>query len=175
MLQLGLSAATSERYPQLAERSVGFGVHNRIMEELYERGRGKFDFVEDKDEVIRRFGERQWASSTGKGDVESAVDDGRRRRARYVVYGEVYDFSSRTTGKRGETRISIELRLVDVETHVYVSASATGSVADASDLIESTEIDFARSTVGQATDVAVKLAVGKLLERFEEKLTQRQR
>ncbi len=134
-----------------------------MIDELAERG--DFRLVEDKEE-IRRFVERQWGTATGDAE-QRAVDYAKRLRARYVAYGEVYEFSSRTTGKRGETRIAIQVRLVDVETEEYIPASGSGMVAEAGDLVESKEIEFARSTIGRATSQAVADAVGKLLKRFE--------
>lgn len=172
VLPLGLSAETSRRYPQLAERNVGFGIHNMLVNHLYDTGR--FRFVEDKPEVVEDLLERQWTASTGAVSAESAVRYGRLLGARHVLYGEVYDFSTRRLGrKRAETRIALQIRLVDVETSEYVPASGTATVTrEGKKAAAETyprgadDLAFARSTVGEATGEAVAAAVEQLMARL---------
>lgn len=167
VLPLGLSDETRRRYPQLSERNVGFGVHNMLVEDLYDTGR--FRFVEDKPEVVEDLLNRQWVASTGAVDTDSAVRYGRLLGARYVVYGEVYDFATRRVKRRtAETRIGIQLRLVDVETTEYVPASATGTVVLKGEVFSLKDsVEFTRSTVGQATAASLEKAVPELLARFD--------
>lgn len=167
VLPLGLTEATSARYPQLAERSVGLGVHNLLVDHLFDTGR--FRFVEEKPEVVADLIDRQWVSSTGAVSAESAVRHGRLLGARYVLYGEVYDFGLQRLGTAAaETRISIQIRLVDVETSEYLPASGTGEVRREGDVLGTeSEVAFARSTVGLATDAALAAAVETLMRRFK--------
>jgi len=168
VLPLGLTDETRRRYPQLAERNVGFGIHNLLVDLLYDTGR--FRFVEDKPEVVEDLVQRQWVASTGAVDVGSAVRYGHLLGARYVIYGEVFDFSTRRVKRRtSETRIGIQIRLVDVETSEYVPASATGVVTVKGETFpKGDNVEFARGTVGQATSASLAQAVPQLLERFAE-------
>ncbi len=165
VLPLGLSKETSVRYPHLADRSVGFGVHNRIESTLEDAGR--FVVVEVRREILDALVDRQWVGGNGAANQANAEAQGKGLGVDYVVYGEVYDFSSRTTGKRGETRIELQVKIVNVATHVLASGTGSGTVAEASELVESNERDFARSTVGKATAQAIAEALTKMLRRFD--------
>ena len=165
VLPLGLTAATAERYPQLAERNVGFGVHNMLVERLYDTGR--FRMVEDKQEVIEDLVNRQWMAASGGVSKDSAVRHGQLLGARYVIYGEVYEFSSQKVKKKvSETRVALQIRLVDVETSEYVPASGAGAVSRKGRLVPRDGVEFARSTIGLATEAALEKAVPVLLRRF---------
>lgn len=169
VLPLGLTAQTQQRYPQLAERDVGLGVHNMLVDALYDPH--WFRFVEEKQEVVDDLVHRQWVSSTGMVSQDSAVRYGRLLGARYTLYGEVFDFSSRQASfGQAETRISIQIRLIDVETSEYVPASGTGTVTRPTDPThldtKGDNVAFARSTVGEATQAALASAVRQLRERM---------
>ena len=165
VLPLGLTAATAERYPQLAERYVGFGVHNMLVERLYDTGR--FRMVEDKPEVIEDLVNRQWMAASGGVSQDSAVRHGQLLGARYVVYGEVFEFASQKVRKKlSETRVALQIRLVDVETSEYVPASGAGAVSRKGRLTPADRLDFARSTIGQATRAALEKAVPTLIGRL---------
>ena len=131
---------------------------------------GRFRFVEDKPEVVEDLLNRQWMASTGAVDADSAVRYGRLLGARYVVYGEVYDFATRRVKRRtAETRIAIQVRLVDVETTEYVPASGVGVVVLKGEEVFplGDGVEFARSTVGQATEASLAEAVPQLLDQFD--------
>jgi hypothetical protein len=86
-----------------------------------------------------------------------------------VVYGEVFDFATRKVNRKEvSTRIGIQVRMVDVETSEYVPATGTGEVTmrrrDAFD--PGDDVEFALSTVGQATEASLARAVPELMERF---------
>lgn len=167
VLPLGLTDETRRHYPQLSDRGVGFGVHNMLVDQLYDTGR--FRFVEEKSEVVEDLLNRQWVASTGAVDAASAVAYGNLLGARFVVYGEVFDFGVRTINRKlVETRIALQVRIVDVETTEYVPASGSGSVEvrkrDVFPLGD--EVEFARSTVGLATEQALAAAVPELMRRF---------
>lgn len=167
VLPLGLTADTHARYPQLAERSVGFGLHNLLVEELAKVGR--FRFVEEKKEVVEDLLERQWLAASGAVAAESAVAYGKLTGARYVVYGEVVDFATRQLKRRrAETRISVQIRWVDVETSEYVPASGSGrDESRGKVLVRGDDTQFARSTVGLVSHQAIAQAVAELLRRLD--------
>lgn len=166
VLPLGLTEKTAERYPQLADRNVGFGIHDMLVDRLYDTGR--FRLVEEKQEVIDDLLNRQWIAASGGVSKESAVSYGKLLGARYVLYGEVYDFSSQPVSKKVvETRIALQVRLVDVETSEYVPASGSGAETRKGKVfVRADRVEFARSTVGLATGAALEEAVGKLMQRF---------
>lgn len=166
VLPLALRPQIRELYPQLAQRSVGLGVHNMLLDRLLEVDR--FRFVEENPEVLEDLIERQWLATTGAVSAETAVRQGRLLGASYVVYGEVSQFSSQKIEKKTyETRIGIQVRLVDVETGELVPASGTGAVTRKGAIYTKGDpVEFARSTVGEATQAALAEAVAGLMRRF---------
>ena len=155
VLPLGLSKRAAEKYPDLLKKSVGFGVHNEVVETLYDTGR--FRFVEEKPEIIKDVMDRQWMSSAGMVQQARAIELGRMLGASKVVYGEVYDFAQggESVGPGGAStgfnvRVAVQVRMVDVETLEYIPGSGTG---------------YGR-TVGDASRNAIRGAVKKLIDRI---------
>lgn len=155
VLPLGLSKRAAQRYPHLLRKDVGMGVHNRMVEALYDTGR--FRLVEEKRGVIKEVMDRQWMSSAGMVDEKTAVKLGKMLGAKKVLYGEVYDYAEGgevVTGlkvkKRFKIRVGIQIRYVDVETLEYIPASAVAYGLD----------------VGSASDRAIRKAMGALIKRI---------
>ncbi len=158
VLPLGLSQRAAERYPHLLAKDVGLGIHNRVVDALYDTNR--FRFVEDKGNVIKDVLKRQWMSSAGMVAQDTAVKIGQLLGAAKVIYGEVYDFSQGgerigPTGRNrgGRTRVGVQIRLVDTTTLEYVPASGVGYGRD----------------VGEASERAIRDAVVNLVRRLEKK------
>ena len=135
VLPLGLSARAAEKYPHLLEKSVGLGIHNQVIELLYDTGR--FRFVEEKPEVVKDIVKRQWLSASGMIAPSTAAQIGKMLGAQKVIYGEVYDFAQGgemivgvSTVKDFRTRMGIQVRMVDVETLEYVPGSGVGHGVD---------------------------------------------
>lgn len=138
VLPLGLSEQAAKRYPHLLDKSVGMGIHNMVVEALYDSNR--FTFVEEKPEIIKDIMDRQWMSSAGMVDQGTAVEMGRMLGAKKVIYGEVYDYAEggeRVAGfgaqRSSHVRMGVQVRCVDVETLEYVPGSAVEFGADVSD------------------------------------------
>ncbi len=155
VLPLGLSRRAADRYPQLLKKSVGFGVHNELVEALYDTHR--FRFVEEKPDIIKDVMDRQWMSAAGMVSQSKAIELGRVLGASKVIYGEVYDFAQggESIGPGGVSRgfnirMAVQVRFVDVETLEYVPGSGTG---------------YGRS-VGEASRNAIRAAVLKLIKRL---------
>ena len=155
VLPLGLSARAAKAYPHLLDQEVGLGIHNRVVETLYDTNR--FRFVEDKPEIIKDVLNRQWLSTAGMVDQASAVEMGKLLGARKVIYGEVYDFAQGGekigiggVQKNFNTRMGVQIRIVDVETLEYVPGSGSGKGSD----------------VGEASDSAISRAVNALIRRL---------
>lgn len=156
VLPLGLSEQAAKRYPHLLDKSVGMGIHNMVVESLYDSNR--FTFVEEKPEIIKDIMDRQWMSSAGMVDQATAVSMGRMLGAKKVIYGEVYDYAEggeRVAGlsaqRSSHVRMGVQVRCVDVETLEYVPGSAVEFGADVSD----------------AANRAIRSAVAVLLRRLK--------
>ena len=155
VLPLGLSERSAKKYPHLLAKDVGLGIHNRVIETLFDTNR--FRFVEEKQEVIKDIMDRQWMSSAGMVDQGTAVQLGKMLGAQKVIYGEVYDFAEggdRIVGLSAQkglrTRMGVQVRCVDVETLEYVPGSGVGVGAD----------------VGEAAGRAINEAVHALVRRL---------
>lgn len=155
VLPLGLSARAAAAYPHLLTKDVGLGIHNRVVETLFDTNR--FRFVEEKPEVVKDILDRQWLSSSGMVDQTTAVQMGKLLGARKVIYGEVFDFAQggEKIGVGGvardfNTRMGVQVRCVDVETLEYVPGSGIGKGRD----------------VGEAAEAAIRAAVDGLVRRL---------
>lgn len=155
VLPLGLSAKAAAAYPHLLTKDVGLGIHNRVVETLFDTNR--FRFVEEKPEIVKDVLDRQWLSSSGMVDQATAVKMGKLLGASKVIYGEVYDFAQGgekigggAVAKNLTTRMGVQVRCVDVETLEYVPGSGTGKGSD----------------VGEASDAAIRAAVDGLIRRL---------
>ncbi|NTV14196.1 MAG: hypothetical protein HGA96_09760 [Desulfobulbaceae bacterium] len=155
VLPLGLSAKAAAAYPHLLTKDVGLGIHNRVVEALFDTNR--FRFVEEKPEIVKDVLDRQWLSSSGMVDQATAVKMGKMLGASKVIYGEVYDFAQGGekigmggVAKNFNTRMGVQVRCVDVETLEYVPGSGTGKGSD----------------VGEASDAAIRAAIDGLVRRM---------
>lgn len=156
VLPLGLSERAAKAYPHLLAKDVGLGIHNRVIETLYDTNR--FRFVEEKPEVVKDVLDRQWLSMAGMVDQSTAVEMGKLLGAQKVIYGEVYDFaqggeqvSGFSSRSNFNTRMGVQVRCVDVETLEYVPGSGTGRGGD----------------VGEASEAAIREAVTGLIRRLK--------
>lgn len=155
VLPLGLSKEAAEKYPHLAEQSVGLGIHNLVVEALYDSRR--FRLVEEKAEIIKDIMQRQWMSAAGMVAQETAVELGKVLGASKVIYGEVYDFAQGgeqiagfTVKKNLTTRMGVQVRYVDVETLEYIPGTGVGLGSD----------------ISSAADKAVLAAIVKMVKRL---------
>ena len=156
VLPLGLSERSAKKYPHLLTKDVGFGIHNRVIDTLFDTNR--FRFVDEKPEVIKDVMDRQWMSSAGMVDQSTAIQLGKMLGAQKVIYGEVYDYAEGGekivgfTAKKGlRTRMGIQVRCVDVETLEYIPGSGIGVDSD----------------VGNAAAKAISQAVHALVRRMK--------
>ena len=172
VVRFGIPAEVLEKYKELADKRVGWGLCNRIVEELYDTGR--FDYIEDKEEFLKRVLELWTAEEAGV----FFRDEGRKppKPPEYLVYAEVYDFGvshqERIIGtKKREvtvTKIGIQIRFVDTRTMQYTPASATGeAVLEKKGNIWTGLDDFDQTQVGIAAEQAIKHALKKALSRLD--------
>lgn len=172
VIRIGIGRDIAEQHPELADRRVGYGLSNRILEALYETGR--FDFVEEKEAVLKQMSDQWRLSEAGIISEDTRTDPGSLTGAEFIVYAEVYDFSATraerlTAGastQRNSTLVGVQIRMVDASTGEYVVATGAGdATTTASALWMTPTVEFDQSTVGIATRRAVNLAVNQLLDR----------
>ncbi len=156
VLPMGLSEKAAKRYPHLLAKDVGMGIHNMLVESLYDTGR--FTFVEEKPEIIKDVMDRQWMSSAGMVDQGAAIQLGKMLGAKKVIYGEVYDYAEGGESVVGfsakqnfRTRMGVQVRCVDVETLEYVPGSG---------------VDYGSDVTGTANK-AIQSAVSMLIRRLK--------
>lgn len=175
VVSFGIPAAVLVKYPDLAEKRVGFGLCNRIVEELYETNR--FDYVEEKDAFLKRMIEL-WTAEEAGILVKDETHTRDVKAPDYVVYAEVFDFGvssqERIVGvKKREatvTKIGVQIRFVDTKTMRFIPASATGeSVREkGGNVFGAADTNFDETAVGEAAQQALKRALAKGLKRLDE-------
>lgn len=155
VLPLGLSERAAKRYPHLLDKAVGMGIHNMVVEALFDSNR--FTFVEDKPEIVKDVIDRQWMSSAGMVDQSTAVRLGKMLGARKVIYGEVFDYGEGgeiVTGfsvkKNFRIRTGVQIRYVDVETLEYIPATGVDYGNDVSE------------SAGKAVNTAISILLRRL-------------
>ncbi|MFC2089035.1 CsgG/HfaB family protein, partial [Calditrichota bacterium] len=172
VLRFGIPNEILNRYPELADKRVGWGLYNRIIEGFYDTNR--FEFLEEKEEVQKRILE-QWALSQSGIYIEEQPLEGLKAPT-YLVYAEVYDFSVShsevlvgiATEKINTTIIGVQIRIVDVRTGKYIPSSGIGEAqTTAKGIWVSDKLKFDQTTVGIASQKAVNTAIKKLLDRID--------
>nr|VFJ47743.1 MAG: Curli production assembly/transport component CsgG [Candidatus Kentron sp. FW]VFJ62280.1 MAG: Curli production assembly/transport component CsgG [Candidatus Kentron sp. FW] len=156
VLPLGLSARAAKRYPHLLEKSVGLGVHNMVLDVLFDTKR--FRFVEEKPEIIEDIINRQVMSQSGFVAQEKAIEYGKMLGARKVIYGEVFEYAqggetiSGFSARQGFRHVvGVQIVYTDVETGEKLSFGSDRAFG---------------SSHGEATDKAIRRAVYKMIDRL---------
>ncbi len=174
VLPFGLSRRAGKLYPELRKKTVGFGVHNMIVDTLADTR--WFRFVEINPEVMEQLMKQLWTSTSDLVDPAHALKLGMLRQPTAIIYGQVFEFGvSRREELVGvksiekfETRIGIQIRIVDPSTAEYTPASGAGAyLSGARERIAGINVrSFKESGVGEASRRAIRRAVIKLLRRM---------
>jgi hypothetical protein len=162
-----------ELYPTLAEKNVGLGFAESVLDYLDETGR--FVFTEEKSELKQKM-VTQFKSSK-KGVFDSPVDGkGKIKAARYFVYVTVADFAvdenEVAEGFKSKvevtTFIRLQVRFVDAETGQVRIASGEGESKKIGEgfLKSLDDIKFSQSTVGKASRKSLETATAKVVEKL---------
>jgi len=175
VIRFGIPNDVANKYPELLEKRVGWGLCNRIVDSFFETER--FIFIEEKEEMLRRLVDNWKLTQAGIYTSDEEIEHGNLKAPEYFIYGEVFDFAvskkERIMGARKRemlfTRIGIQIRLVNARTGEYAPGSGIGEswTASSGSVWARTRLEFDQSTVGEATQRAVNLAILKLLERME--------
>jgi curli biogenesis system outer membrane secretion channel CsgG len=190
----GLAPSVAADHPELTSAQVGLGVSNRIADALYDTGR--FRFLEEKAEVAARIagllargaagaeagesaGETPAGETAAEGAPAEAGDDETAAlaappEARWLLYGEVVavevERRESVAGVVGrsevETRVGVQIRLVDRETRRFVPATATGAHVGRSGGREGDLGALDPAAVGAATAEAVRKAAAALVAKL---------
>jgi curli biogenesis system outer membrane secretion channel CsgG len=176
ILRFGVPSEIAAQYPELAEKRIGWGLYNTVLEQLDESGR--FEFVEEKAAIRDRIMQNWALSQSGIVVEEQQIDESRGMALpEYLVYAEVFDFSVSTSEKIvgvamekvNTSLIGIQLRMVDVATGKFVPCSGTGEASTTAKTVWITvEQPFDQSTVGLATRRAVHAAVLALVKKMNQ-------
>ncbi len=174
IIKFGIPEDIAKKYPELADKRVGFGLYNRLIDAFYETKR--FEFIEEKETIIKKMVD-QWAlSQTGLVAEDQEIKSDGLSAPEYLIYAEVFDFAvsheetiiGAALEKKNTTIIGIQLRVVDVKTGEYIPASGTGEAETISGSVWiNPGMSFDQSTVGIATEKAVNDALRSLIKRMK--------
>lgn len=174
IIRFGVPKEISDQYPELAEKRIGWGLYNTVIDEFYDTKR--FEFIEEKESIRDRIMQNWALSQSGIAVEEQQIDQKRGLSLpQYLVYAEVFEFSVNTAEtivgvamqKTNATQIGVQLRLVDVATGKYVPSSGTGEAkTTASSVWIVADQPFNQTTVGLATKRGVHAAVLEMLKKM---------
>ncbi|MCE5249304.1 CsgG/HfaB family protein [bacterium] len=174
VVRFGIPADVASKYPELADKRVGWGLCNRIVDGLWQTNR--FEFIEEKEEILQKMLDQWQLSSAGIVTEETAIEQGSLKAPQYLVYAEVFDFgvshSEQIVGVAAKqmdtTVIGVQIRMVDVATGQYIPASATGEAKTSGvGIWASVNLEFDQTTVGLASQDAVNEAIISLINRLK--------
>lgn len=174
VVRFGIPEDIAGKYSELADKRVGWGLSNRMVEGFYDTGR--FEFVEEKETILNRIVDQWKLTQAGIYAEEQPLEAGGLKAPQYLVYAEVYEFSVSHSEvlvgvameKSNTTIIGIQIRLVDVATGEYTPASGTGEAkSTAASVWVHADLPFDQTTVGIASQRAVNVALRNLLKRLE--------
>ena len=174
VITFGVPDNILSKYPELQDKRVGFGLTNRLVETLFDTGR--FEFLEEKDVMIRKVVENWTLSESELVDPTAELEKKGLQLPKYLVYAEVYDFAvskSETVAgviasESNNTLVGIQVRFVDVSTGIFIPGSGLGeSSTNSAGIWVTPDLAFDQTTVGQASQVALNIAVRNVLKRMD--------
>ncbi len=172
-----ISKIDLDKYPELRQKHVGFGISNRLLDAIYESDR--FELIEEKQSIIKRM--MQNINQCTDAECNPASSAIKLKTADFIVYPEVYHFGvekntdiAGISGKhRQSTEIGIQINFVNTRTGVteslgsYIGRFTKESVANilSSDL----KLPFSQSALGHAADQAITGALIKAINRLQKR------
>ena len=162
-----------ELYPSLADKNVGLGFAESVLDYLDETNR--FIFTEEKAEIKQKMVTQFKASA--KGVFDAPIDGkGKIKAARYFVYVTVADFAvdenEVAEGFKSKvevtTFIRLRVRFVDATTNQVRIASGEGESKKVGEgfLKSLDDMKFSQSTVGKASRKSLETATAKVVEKL---------
>jgi curli biogenesis system outer membrane secretion channel CsgG len=184
VVQINIPADDIKRYPELAEKRVGFGLSNILVETLFDTGR--FTFLEDKEQILRRLVELWELTEDGILVKNPVAPDTALQAPDLLIYAEVFDFVACSPVERVSfggkqltciTSVGVQVRIAKTATGEYLPGSTDPLSPEGKyvhtvnlSLFGDTRLAFDQSAVGKATFKATQYAVLKALQRFDRAL-----
>jgi hypothetical protein len=175
IIRFGVPPEITAQYPELADKRIGWGLYNTVIEEFDAANR--FQFIEEKKAIQDRIMQNWALSQSGIVVEEQQIDEkSGLSLPQYLVYAEVFDFSVSTSEKivgvamhkENTTQIGVQLRIVDVASGQYTPSSGTGQAFTTEMSVWLTpDQEFDQSTVGIATKRAVHAAVLAMVKKMK--------
>lgn len=172
LANLSVTKEVLDTYPGLADKRVGLGLTNRILENFEETG--FFKYTEEKDDILNQMIDKWELSDAGLAAGGTEIKTGTLVLPKFFVYAELYEFSVETeevverlnTSISNTTRVGFQIRLVSVENGEYIVASGLGQATQkGAGFLANPEMEFAESTVGIATQKSLETATVNLISR----------
>lgn len=177
VLRYGIPQEIIDKYPELGDKRIGWGLYNRLLDELYETNR--FKFVEEKSAIQSKI-LSNWALSQSGAAVELEETPGQDspdllKTPKYLLYAEVFEFSVSSqeeiqgiqSNQENTTWIGVQIRMVNSNDGSFTPASGQGSAStQGQGVLLAPNMQFDQSTIGMATEQATENAVLKLIQRM---------
>ncbi len=163
-----------DRYPELLEKRVGFGINSILVETLFDAQR--FRFLEEKETILKRLVEQQILTENGV-LYRDKVKEGLPA-PELLAYADIFDFVSCSQEEvirlmqrqlACTTKVSVQVRIVETATGEYLPGSAQGEHtqrAAPEGIWGKLTLPFDQSAVGKATWQATCGAVNQVLQRL---------
>jgi len=181
VVQINIPADDIRRYPELAEKRVGFGLSNILVETLYDTNR--FTFLEEKEQVLKRLVELWELTQDGILVKNPTAPETALQAPDFLVYAEIFDFVAcspvEKIGFLGKnltcvTSVGVQVRIGNTATSEYIPGT-TDPLSPEGKYVHTVNISlfgdarraFDQSAVGKATLKATRYAVLKALQRFQ--------
>jgi hypothetical protein len=172
VMNISVTKEIVNQYPGLADKRVGLGLTNRILENFEETG--FFRYTEEKEEIINKMLDQWDLSDAGIASKGTELNTGTLVLPKYFVYAELYEFSNSTeesiNGAKSDisntTIVGFQIRLVSVENGEYIIASGLGRATQRGQgFFANPNMKFDESTVGIATQKSLETATVNLINR----------
>lgn len=172
VMNISVTKEIVNQYPGLADKRVGLGLTNRILENFEETG--YFRYTEEKEEILNKMLDQWDLSDAGIASKGTELNTGTLVLPKYFVYAELYEFSTSTeeavSGAKSDisntTIVGFQIRLVSVENGEYIIASGLGRATQRGQgLFANPNMKFDESTVGIATQKALETATVNIINR----------
>jgi curli biogenesis system outer membrane secretion channel CsgG len=163
------------------DRRIGFGLTSLIAESFFDSG--AFALLEEKEEIreqLKEVREKLWMLSEEAAQLQQAAATAGLAGAEMMAYGRVVSFKTPSTrvsmgpfhSREKITEIKVEVFLRDLKNDKSFSAEGRGKAKTTSTSIvfeyrqDRDEVNFDKTTVGEATKQAVVEAVKKVVKEY---------
>lgn len=179
VVQINIPLEDLRRYPELAEKRIGFGLSSILVETLFDTGR--FTFLEEQEELLKRLVEQWELTADGILVKDPEAPETALQAADFLVYAKVFDFVACSpvediglsrARNTCVTRVGVQVRIANTATGEYLPGS-TNPLSPESAYVHPVQTSlfgkqaaFNQSAVGKATLQATRHAVRHMLQRF---------